>query len=244
MLHKAIMAASFVSLGRIGGSTKARGFTLIEIVLATALLAFGLTLAFATLRTATGSIQRGEALMERSESIRAVQAFLRRQLGNALALPFARDPTTNRLTLFTAAADTVSFTSTMPGYLARGGVYKQTLRLARDGRHYRLEFDYRMLVSDQLIEPPNPPPAEVLVRDVAEASLEFQGIDADGAPGEWTRTWETPDRLPSMARIKLRFVDPRRHWPELAVPLQMGRASGGYATGSALNVRAQAAAPE
>ena len=61
----------------------ASGFTLIEVLLATMLLAAALTLAFATLRAAGATAQRGEAMAERNERIRAVSEFLRKRIGGA-----------------------------------------------------------------------------------------------------------------------------------------------------------------
>src|SRR5690606_9569616 len=46
-----------VPVATVGNSQ--RGFTLIEVLLATALLALGLALAFATLRAATATVERG-----------------------------------------------------------------------------------------------------------------------------------------------------------------------------------------
>ena len=60
--------------------------------MATALLAAGLALAFATLRAATATVDRGEALVADSERIRAVQGFLRSRLASAHALAFEHDP--------------------------------------------------------------------------------------------------------------------------------------------------------
>ena len=62
---------------------RSAGFTLLEVLLATALLAMALTLAFATLRAAGATAQRGEALAERNERSRAVSDFLRRRIGGA-----------------------------------------------------------------------------------------------------------------------------------------------------------------
>ena len=44
------------------------GFTLLEVLLATSLLAAGMALAFATLRVAAATTERGEALVERNEA--------------------------------------------------------------------------------------------------------------------------------------------------------------------------------
>ena len=51
-----------------------RGFTLIEILLATALLAAGLALAFATLRAAGATAERGEALAQLLHELSALTA--------------------------------------------------------------------------------------------------------------------------------------------------------------------------
>ena len=60
---------------------RSSGFTLIEVLLATVLLAAGLALGFATVRAAGATAQRGEAIAERNERIRAVSEFLRRRIG-------------------------------------------------------------------------------------------------------------------------------------------------------------------
>src|SRR3546814_1636695 len=59
------------------------GFTLIEVLLATALLAFGLGLAIAALRSTTHSVRLSEEEATRTETVRIVQQFLRRQLAAA-----------------------------------------------------------------------------------------------------------------------------------------------------------------
>ena len=50
-----------------------RGFTLIEVLLATALLVGGLALAFATVRSALAISQRGEQMAAHNERMRAVE---------------------------------------------------------------------------------------------------------------------------------------------------------------------------
>ena len=68
---------------------RSAGFTLLEVLLATALLAMALTLAFATQRAAGATAQRGEALAERNERSRAVSDFLRRRIGGAQGIVLA-----------------------------------------------------------------------------------------------------------------------------------------------------------
>ncbi|KDE91782.1 hypothetical protein DF40_016635, partial [Stenotrophomonas maltophilia M30] len=66
---------------------RAAGFTLVEVMLATVLLAGGLALAFASVRSAMAVSQRGEQIAAESERMRAVESLLRRQLAGALRTP-------------------------------------------------------------------------------------------------------------------------------------------------------------
>ncbi len=82
------------------------GFTLMEVLLATVLLASGLTLAFVTLHSASIVSRRSEALASRNERMRAVELFLRRRLMGALPLMMGEDRSgTCRCCLSGAAAD-------------------------------------------------------------------------------------------------------------------------------------------
>ena len=64
-------------------SRRAQGFTLIEVLLALVLLAAGLALAFATLRSSTAVVTRGEDMAQASERMRAVHGYLRARLASA-----------------------------------------------------------------------------------------------------------------------------------------------------------------
>jgi general secretion pathway protein J len=81
--------------------SSSRGFTLIEVLLATTLLAAGLALAFATLRAATAIANRGEALAQRSEHMRAVEGFLRHRLAATQPIAFALDQDSGLASRFT-----------------------------------------------------------------------------------------------------------------------------------------------
>ena len=100
---------------------RSRGFTLIEVLLATTLLAAGLALAFATLRAATTVANRGEALAQRSEHMRAVEGFLRHRLAAAQPIAFALDQDSGLASRFTGDETHMRFVADLPDYLGRGG---------------------------------------------------------------------------------------------------------------------------
>lgn len=198
----------------------ARGFSLIEVLLATVLLATGMALAFATLRSATVATERAEAMAQRSERLRAVQAFLRRQVENALPLPYEFIEGTGDATLFECDGDTLSLVAPMPGYLSRGGPYLQTFRLVRGAQGMRLEFEHQLMTPDGPLDNEREP--EILLDGIAEGEFETRTLDDDGEPGEWRKRWDRPAQIPRLVRLRLRMSDERAHWPTLVAAPRLG----------------------
>src|SRR4249919_4118798 len=127
---------------------RTRGFTLIEVVIATSLLALGLAIAFGALRSTARASARAEQASQREERLRAAQGFLRAQLSSALAVPFEFDNDTGAATFLRAQPDKLEYVGTLPGYLARGGPYLQTLELVSGDDGQQLRFQLQQLTSD------------------------------------------------------------------------------------------------
>ncbi len=207
-------------------STRARGFTLIEVLLATALLAAGLALAFVTVRSAMTISQRGEAIAADNERMRAVQGLLRRQLTQALRSPIepldpAREPQ-----VFVGQAQRLRFVADVPAYLGRGGSYVHDLQAVRSGQGMRLQLGLVMVQGGVQI-PERPPRApEVLVDELRRVTLRYRGIDAaSGQMGDWMTDWPDTRRPPLLVSIQ---VQPLRGpaWPDLQVVLENAAQAG------------------
>lgn len=69
----------------------ARGFTLIEVMLAILLLAVLLAAAFGGIRSAVKGMHSGEDLMDRTNRLRVAQEFIRHQVSRILPLPFGQE---------------------------------------------------------------------------------------------------------------------------------------------------------
>ena len=199
-----------------------RGFTLVEVVIATSLLALALAIAFGTLRSASRATARAEASAQREERLRAAQNFLRTQLASALPVPFEFDAESGAATFLRATPGKLEYVGTMPGYLARGGAYLQTLELVRGSEGQQLRFQMQQLTSDGAAEAEREP--VVLLDGIAEGSFEVRTIDESGKPGRWQDKWEVSAQLPPQVRVRLRFRDERRHWPDLLVAPHLGAA--------------------
>lgn len=207
-----------------------RGFSLVEVLLATTLLAAGVALAFATLRNATVATGRAEDMAQRNERLRAVQAFLRRQVEDALPLPIETDESTGRATVFIADRDTLQLVAPMPGYLSRGGPHLQTFRLVRGAGGLRLEFEHQLLTPDGPLENEREP--EILLEGIADGGFEFRTLDDDGRPGAWTARWDSPETMPRLVRLELRMADERARFPSLvAAPRQAAAVAAGWGGG-------------
>lgn len=202
---------------------RARGFTLIEVLLATALLAFGLGLAIAALRSTTHSVRLSEAEATRTDTVRIVQQFLRRQLAAARPTVFSMDPDTLAITVFEGEREHMRFVASMPGYLSRGGAYAQTLALARTGDDDQLQFSAQMVVAGVLIEEAQPRPPVTLLEGIESITFDYRGIDESGVLGSWEPQWASPDRLPLQVRIRVRFNDPNMRWPPFVAALPLAQ---------------------
>ena len=209
----------------------ARGFTLVEVIVATSLLALGLAMTFASLRGAGRATVRAEESAQRQERLRAVQGFMRTQLTAAMPIPFEFDPDTGQASFMRIAPDKLEFVASMPGYLSRGGPYLQTLELAPGPRGQRLVFQHQMLGSEGPLKAEREP--LVLLDGIAEGRFEFRNVDQDGKPLSWESRWDVSAQLPPMLRLRLRFDDRVRHWPDFVVAprLAVAYAAGGDPVG-------------
>lgn len=198
----------------------AAGFTLMEVLLATSLLAAALALAFGILRAAGATVARGEAMAERNERIRAVSAFLRDRIGRTQGLVFGFDAGSGRSLRFVGDPQAMRFVADVPAYFDRGGPRLHELQV-RGGQTRRLEVAFRQLRAGQALPAMYPP--ETLAAELAEVRFAYRTLAPDGRPGPWQDTWTTPDALPPQVRVRIR--DAQGPWPDMVVALvRAGRA--------------------
>lgn len=205
----------------------ARGFTLIEVLLATVLLAAGLALAFTTLRAATALAQRGEAMAQRNERMRAVDGFLRARLVAVKPLAFSIDRDTGLPLRFVGEADRMRFVADLPAYLGHGGPYVHEVYVAPGARGARGTGDGVDLLLALAVWQPldvddtaEADPPEPLARDLQSVRFRYRALDADGRPGEWQEEWRASERLPMQVEIAIRDGE-GRDWPPLVVALPL-----------------------
>ncbi|MEP6634159.1 MAG: prepilin-type N-terminal cleavage/methylation domain-containing protein [Luteimonas sp.] len=211
---------------KIAVMRRAAGFTLIEVLLATVLLAAGLALAFATLRAATATSQHGEALAQRNERMRAVEGFLRRRLASALPIGFAIDESTGTPLRFMGEPGRMRFVADLPDYLGRGGPTLHDVSVVDNGDGARLVVALSMVLAGEVVDDRSARAPEPLVPDLDTASFQYRGLDDTNQLGAWSDRWDTAEKLPLQVRIDIRTAD-GVVWPPLVVALPQAASFGG-----------------
>jgi general secretion pathway protein J len=200
------------------------GFTLVEVLLATMLLAAGLALAFATLRAAGATAQRGEAIAARNERIRAASEFLRRRIGSAQGIVFELDPSSGASLRFSGDAQRMRFVADLPDYLGRGGPHLHELAVVRSGDGSALQVDFRMVLAGATIDAGDARPPERLADGLRSVQFAYRTLGKRGLPGPWLYEWAHPDALPLQVRV--RIADAQGAWPDMVANLPMAASYG------------------
>ncbi|MDD2769518.1 MAG: prepilin-type N-terminal cleavage/methylation domain-containing protein [Methylococcus sp.] len=191
---------------------RSRGFTLIEMLIATSLLAVIALILTATLRMAAASWEKGEASVERASRALVVQEFLRARL--ATAFPIREPGEMNRVFVaFRGGAQTLSFVSTLPPYI-RGGLFRFKLYLAPKGE----SMDLRISVSPLTNSPQDQvaPLDDVLILEgVEQFQLGYLGQNAQTGELSWVGEWNE-QAMPRLVRLIIK-PEGEDAWPPLMV---------------------------
>lgn len=202
------------------------GFTLLEVLLATALLAAGLALAFATLRSATAVAGRGETMARESERIRAVEGYLRTRLAGAVPATLATDPASGMPLRFIGEPQRMRFAAELPGYLDDGGLRLHDLTVASTGAALELRLGFAMVQDGQVLEDTRI--SERLAGGLRRVAFRYRGLDRTGALGPWQDRWEASDLLPLQVAVHVESAG-GASWPTLVATLM--RSDGGGTAG-------------
>ena len=209
--------------------SRGNGFTLIEVLLATALLAAALALGFATLGAATATVRRSEQLAQANERMRAVAAFLRTRIASARAIGFMTDPDSGTPIRFVGTPDRIRFVADLPDYLGRGGPYLHDIAVVGEERdRLRLQVVFTQVQNAAAIADSSPRKPETLADRLASAQFRYRALDASGKLGDWQERWTDTDRLPLQVSVRITPAG-GAPWPDLVIALPV--ANGGAASG-------------
>ena len=183
----------------------ARGFTLVELLIAISLLGLISVVTYSAIWTASRSLQSVEQRVKLNDELRVTQEFFRQSLSQARAVMAINESLMQ--VVFSGKKHTLSFVAPAP--LQRGnsgGLYYYRFDLSgRGGKARSLRLSYRQyLVGVELDVGLQPQGESLLMEDVAVLSFSYYGSDEPGADGEWMTEWPRTDSLPQLVRIMLK----------------------------------------
>lgn len=197
--------------------TPSDGFTLVELLVAIAILALLATLLVGGLRFGTRAWERADVHADIVSEVQIVQAFLRRRISEAA--PVRKQGQSDKPVVdFDGERTHLSFVTVMPVHLETGG-------------YARLDLDFRPDLGKLLLRwqpydfsggAKRSADAEtrVLLDGVAEVSFAYFGSAADDTDqaSAWQNEWKGRGRLPALIDLRVRFVaSGLRHWPDMVV---------------------------
>lgn len=176
----------------------ARGFTLIEILVALTLLGVLLTVLASSLLMTQRGLDSADRYLHRLDEIRAAQNFLHQAIQQTLPIQRMQQDAGQ---VFVGQPDSLRFAAALPADLG-GGIHWHILDVARQGNHSALRIRFEDSASMPWGEP------QWLLREVSGVRLSYRGIDAMGKRTAWLDRWPWPRRLPRQVRIAVQADGP------------------------------------
>lgn len=185
------------------------GFTLLELLIALALLALLTTILLAGLRFEIRAEDRQSARLDRSSKIPVVYGFLRAHLSNAR--PILPVNSTGTTIVFDGRSADVTFVDAAPQGAQGGGLYVFTVNFATGQLRARWRpFEGTLPISEEGAGD------TVLLDGIATANLQYFGAAGPTSRPVWQDQWRDASYLPLLIRFELTFID-GEHVPALVV---------------------------
>jgi len=200
--------------------TTARGFTMIELMIALVLLALVSAVLFGSLNLAGRSSDAGNAKAESSSGMRLAGDYLRTQL--AAQHPQRMRKIQDFPLLFGGDAEQLRYAAPLTGRVGLGGVWYYRLKLANvPGREKPSLILERMIPDVNAADRPEFADADrsVLADDIKEIKLGYYGISNDASMDEaptWRDQWDDMQLLPQLIRVDV-TPDKGPAWPTLVI---------------------------
>lgn len=204
--------------------TAASGFTLVEVIIALALVALIMLGLVSALRTFGGTAAGLDARSGASLESRLLADFLRATLVRATPQPRIQTPETGAVVPFAGSVGELRWLGNFPARHGAGGIHHMRL-FAEQGRLY-LQYLPHPGTSD----PPewSRAPAHLLSDQLDQLRIAYQVRPGRlDEPAEWRDHWSETERLPGRVRIDLRIAGQARPPLIIALDSAAGRSAAG-----------------
>ena len=191
-------------------STKSRaaGFTMIELVLAMALLGAMMVLLYSGLAFALRSWDAGEANGRRIADRRIGENFLRREMAELFPMRF-KDPMSVKVA-FEGGAQKLRFVSSRPAGITQGGLSLVGVEVETGANPREHHLVMRRAMPDDEAKdfgPLDRAERTVLIEGVDSVQFSYFGTENDFTDPRWYDTWPYAERIPRLVRIRIKAPD-------------------------------------
>ena len=187
---------------------RAAGFTMIELVLAMALLGAMMVLLYSGLAFALRSWDAGEANGRRIADRRIGENFLRREMAELFPMRF-KDPMSVKVA-FEGGAQKLRFVSSRPAGITRGGLSLVGVEVETGANPREHHLVMRRAMPDDEAKdfgPLDRAERTVLIEDVDSVQFSYFGTENDFTDPRWYDTWPYAERIPRLVRIRIKAPD-------------------------------------
>jgi general secretion pathway protein J len=197
-----------------GAPRPAAGFTLVELLIALAIVGALVVIAFGGLRVVLAATQRAEQRVEVHQHVRSLTTLLARAVGGAYPYkgPMGENPE-SRL-LFQGSASKLEFVTQAPPFPLGAPIAFTAVVL----EHVEGEG---LVIRERALPNWNPfAAAAVVLRDRAVTALSFRYMDSNGS---WQPTWDDDNSTPAAIEVAatLTLDGHQAPFPPIVVPLKV-----------------------
>ena len=206
---------------------RARGFTLIEMVVALALLGTMMLLMYSGLTFGLRGWDAADTNGRRTADRRIAENFLRREIGETFPMRF-KDSMTLKIA-FEGKENRLRFASSRPAGISASGLSLVGIEVeaADDVKRTRNLVMRRAMPDDDAKDfaPLDKAERTVLYEGVDGVVFEYFGSENDFTDPKWEGTWDYAGRVPQLIRIRIRTAD-GGSLPEMVMRLMLGEEAG------------------
>ena len=186
----------------------ASGFTMIELVVAIALLATMMVLMYSGLSFSLRSWDAGEANGRRTADRRIGENFLRREMAELFPMRF-KDPMVVKVA-FVGEPHRLKFVSSRPAGVTQGGLSLVGVEVENGATPRERHLVMRRAMPDDEAKDFGPlehAERTVLIEDVESVQFDYFGTENDFTDQKWYDTWPFTERIPRLVRVRIRAPD-------------------------------------
>ena len=205
---------------------RARGFTLIEMVVALALLGTMMLLMYSGLTFGLRGWDAADTNGRRTADRRIAENFLRREIGETFPMRF-KDPMTLKVA-FEGKENRLRFVSSRPAGISAFGLSLVGLEIETDDIKRTRNLVMRRAMPDDEAKdfaPLDKGERTVLFEGVDAVVFEYFGSENDFTDPKWVEAWDFAGRVPQLIRIRIRTAD-GGSLPEMVVRLMLSEEAG------------------